>query len=66
MKKIFAANWKMFKTPIEARSFFKELMPSIGNINGELIFFPDKSLLRGGVKRIKKFKNRMGSSKCLV
>lgn len=43
MKKIFAANWKMYKTPNEARSFFSEWQKShfkFNSNNSEVFFFP--------------------------
>ena len=40
MKKIFAANWKLFKTPTQARDFFSEFLKHVNKIQGEVIFFP--------------------------
>lgn len=39
-RKIFAANWKLHKTPAEARRFFTELKPEAQNILAELLLFP--------------------------
>lgn len=43
MKKIFAANWKLNKTPNEARDFFKKLDPLLSDAffeKNEMICFP--------------------------
>ena len=40
MKKIFAANWKLFKTPSQTREFFKNFRTEIKNIKDQIIFFP--------------------------
>lgn len=44
MKKIFAANWKMYKTPDEARHYFAEFLAGVKSIphsqDKEVVFFP--------------------------
>lgn len=40
MKKIFAANWKLFKTPNEAREFFIAFKDYAKHVTGEVVFFP--------------------------
>lgn len=40
MKKIFAANWKLFKTPKETREFFTQFKEARGKASGEVVFFP--------------------------
>ncbi|MBX2988947.1 MAG: triose-phosphate isomerase [Bdellovibrionaceae bacterium] len=40
-KKIFAANWKLHKTPAETRSFFREFLQV--SLPGEIWFFPPAS-----------------------
>ena len=30
-KKVIAANWKMYKTPAQARDFFRDFLPLVGN-----------------------------------
>lgn len=40
MKKIFAANWKLFKGPKETREFFAQFKDVCGKATGELVFFP--------------------------
>jgi triosephosphate isomerase len=37
-KKIFAANWKMYKTPQETREFFKAFRGT--QVEGQILFFP--------------------------
>ena len=42
-KKIFAANWKLNKTPSESKMFFENLLPKVNAeffLSKELIFFP--------------------------
>lgn len=43
MKKIFAANWKLHKTPQETREFFKVFLPQVRGLEAELLFFPSAS-----------------------
>jgi triosephosphate isomerase len=40
MKKIFAANWKLHKTPQQTREFFDQFISLANDIEGEIIFFP--------------------------
>ncbi len=41
MSKIFAANWKLFKSPKETRQFFSDWKIQTGNsLTSEVIFFP--------------------------
>jgi triosephosphate isomerase len=40
MKKIFAANWKLFKTPQQSRDFFKTFTHDASSIQNDIIFFP--------------------------
>lgn len=40
MEKIFAANWKLFKTPQQTRDFFGSFLPESKNLKGKVIFFP--------------------------
>jgi triosephosphate isomerase len=40
-KKLFAANWKMYKTPDEARAFISEFLPLLGRFDSaEVALFP--------------------------
>ena len=40
MKKIFAANWKLFKSPQQTRDFFSQWKESFTNSKNEIVFFP--------------------------
>lgn len=40
MKKIFAANWKLFKNPQETRNFFDVFKESFNKSEPEVVFFP--------------------------
>ncbi|MBK9323637.1 MAG: triose-phosphate isomerase [Bdellovibrionaceae bacterium] len=40
MKKIFAANWKLYKGPKETRDFFKEWNKVFSGNKSEVVFFP--------------------------
>ncbi len=50
-QKIFAANWKMFKTPAETRQFFK-VMTSF-NLKAEMIFFPSAMSVEAALESTK-------------
>lgn len=40
-KKLIAANWKMYKTPAEARDFFRVFLPMVhGHDRDEIVVFP--------------------------
>jgi triosephosphate isomerase len=43
MKRIFAANWKLFKTPNQTRDFLNQFLPEASNIDGEVVIFPQAS-----------------------
>lgn len=43
MKKIFAANWKLYKTPEQTRTFFKQFKSEASGLHNEIIFFPSAS-----------------------
>lgn len=42
-KKVFAANWKLHKTPQETRDFFKSFLPAIKKIEDQILFFTPAS-----------------------
>jgi triosephosphate isomerase len=45
-KKMIAANWKMFKTPVEARAFVDSFLPLVaGHTRDEIVLFPSPVLL---------------------
>ncbi len=39
-KKIAAANWKLFKTPAQAKSFLQEFLPESTGLKSDVIIFP--------------------------
>src|SRR6266478_2303582 len=40
-KKLIAANWKMYKTPAEARDFFRDFLPLVqGHDRDEIVVCP--------------------------
>lgn len=39
-RKIFAANWKMYKSPQETRDFFKAFRNNLSSSDGTILFFP--------------------------
>jgi triosephosphate isomerase (TIM) len=43
MKKIFAANWKLHKTPKQTREFFKQFISEAQQTQNEIVFFPPAS-----------------------
>lgn len=64
MKKIFAANWKLYKTPKEARDFFVNLLPRVGETSGELVFFPSTICLESTSNSLKGSKVQWGAQNC--
>lgn len=64
MKKIFAANWKLYKTPQEARDFFAALLPRVGETSGELVFFPSTICLESTSHSLKASKVQWGAQNC--
>lgn len=40
MRKIFAANWKMYKNPENARAFIKDFSSLVLDVNSEIVIFP--------------------------
>ncbi len=64
--KIFAANWKLYKTPSETRDFFgKFLEPASKILNAntqtEILFFPPAVNLEAAVQSTKGFKVQVGA-----
>jgi triosephosphate isomerase len=47
-RKIFAANWKMYKTPAETREFFKKFTSF--ELQGEIIFFPSALCVEAAIE----------------
>lgn len=64
--KIFAANWKLYKTPTETRDFFSQFLePSSKILNSnpgtEVLFFPPAVNLEAAVQSVKGFKVQIGA-----
>ncbi|WP_374001425.1 triose-phosphate isomerase [Bdellovibrio bacteriovorus] len=53
MKKIFAANWKLFKSPKETREFFAQFKELAGKTTGEVVFFPSAISLEAASESLK-------------
>ena len=46
-KKVMAANWKMYKTPDQARDFFRDFLPMVqGHTRDEIVVCPTSFLNR--------------------
>lgn len=43
MRKIFAANWKLHKSPSETRRFIADLLPRISGVLDQVVLFPPAS-----------------------
>lgn len=56
MKKIFAANWKLFKSPKETRDFFAEWAEVYRGGKNEIIFFPPAISLEAAGTSLQKIK----------
>jgi triosephosphate isomerase len=53
-KKLIAANWKMYKTPAEAKAFFTEFLPLVAaHSRDEIAIFPSPVLLPGVIEAAK-------------
>lgn len=64
MKKIFAANWKLFKTPQETRQFFKAFKEVSSQSTGELVFFPSAICLEAASQELAGSKIKWGAQNC--
>lgn len=64
MKKIFAANWKLFKTPQETRQFFKTFKEVSSQSTGELVFFPSAISLEAASQELAGSKIKWGAQNC--
>ncbi|WP_413288546.1 triose-phosphate isomerase [Bdellovibrio sp. HCB337] len=54
MKKIFAANWKLFKSPKETREFFAQWSEAFKGSKNEVVFFPSAMSLEAASTSIQK------------
>jgi triosephosphate isomerase len=57
MKKIFAANWKLFKSPKETREFFVQWKESFQGGKNEVVFFPSAISLEAASASIQSAKS---------
>lgn len=64
MRKIFAANWKMHKTPSEARAFLSELKSANVPTSADLIIFPSSPCLEAVSESIGGSRVEFGSQNC--
>ena len=67
--KIFAANWKLFKTPNETRDFFTQFLESSSKIlnansDTEILFFPPAINLEAAAQSTKGFRIQLGAQNC--
>jgi triosephosphate isomerase len=56
MKKIFAANWKLFKSPRETREFFLRWKENFPTSKNEVVFFPSAVSLEAASEAIQSIK----------
>ncbi|MGZ3771325.1 MAG: triose-phosphate isomerase [Bdellovibrio sp.] len=64
MKKIFAANWKLFKTPNETREFFRQFKEVSAKATGELVFFPSAISLEAASTSLAGTSIKWGAQNC--
>ncbi|UOF02794.1 triose-phosphate isomerase [Bdellovibrio reynosensis] len=64
MKKIFAANWKLFKSPKETREFFTQFKEVAGKAKGELVFFPSAISLEAASTTLQGSAVKFGAQNC--
>lgn len=64
MKKIFAANWKLHKTPAETRNFLKSFKEVSTKATGELVFFPSAISLEAACEVTKNSNIHIGAQNC--
>ncbi|MEN0058325.1 MAG: triose-phosphate isomerase [Bdellovibrio sp.] len=64
MKKIFAANWKLFKTPREARDFFARFKELSVKATGELVFFPSAFSVEAVSESVRGTSIQWGAQNC--
>lgn len=64
MKKIFAANWKLFKTPNETREFFSQFKEVANKATGELVFFPSAISLEAASTSLAGTSIKWGAQNC--
>jgi triosephosphate isomerase len=61
-KALIAANWKMYKTPAEAKAFVEAFLPLVaGHDRDEIALFPSPVLLPGVIEAVKGSKVAVGA-----
>jgi triosephosphate isomerase len=67
MKKIIAANWKLFKTPAETRTYFQDFLTKVSvRDDRQLVFFPPATSLESASQSIKSTFLKWGAQNCCV
>lgn len=64
MKKIFAANWKLFKSPQETRSFLNSFKKVFSQATGEVVFFPPAISIEAASECLKGSGIHFGAQNC--
>lgn len=65
MKKIFAANWKLNKTPRETEAFFVEWKSKAGDLNSsEIVFFPPATSFDSMAQSLSGSSMKWGAQNC--
>ena len=64
MKKIFAANWKLFKSPTETREFFKAFLDQTFQSDREVVFFPSAISLEAASQSLQGSAVKWGAQNC--
>ncbi|MGH9523991.1 MAG: triose-phosphate isomerase [Terriglobales bacterium] len=61
-KKVIAANWKMYKTPEQARAFFEEFLPgALSHKRDEIVVCPPYPCIAGAVAAARETNVRIGA-----
>lgn len=66
MKKIFAANWKLYKSPNDARVFFTQFKQVSKKATGELVFFPSAFALEATANSLQGSNLKWGAQNCFT
>lgn len=64
MKKIFAANWKLFKSPTETRAFFLQFKEMAALATGDIVFFPSAICLEATSVALQGTALKWGAQNC--
>lgn len=66
MKKIFAANWKLYKSPNDTRVFFNQFKQVNKKATGELVFFPSAICLDSAANILQGSSIKWGAQNCFT